>query len=104
MAACFGSGGRQVARDEKFSAENDSGDEEEEEEESKRKAGAERAGEATRVRNRENSDGGMEARAETGRQAGRAGTPAQNSAGAQAEDQSCLPSLPGSPPRRCNTT
>lgn len=32
VAPFFGSGGQQVARDEKFSAENDSGDEEEEEE------------------------------------------------------------------------
>lgn len=33
VAPFFGSGGQQVAHDEKFSAENDSGDEEEEEEE-----------------------------------------------------------------------
>lgn len=101
MAACFGSGGQQVAGDEKFSAENDSG--EEEEEKSKRKVGAERAGEGTIATNPENNDGGMEARAEADRQAGSAGTEAQNGAGGRAEDQSWLPPLPGSPPRRWNT-
>lgn len=102
MAACFGSGGQQVAGDEKFSAENDSG-EEEEEEKSKRKVGAKRAGEGTIATNPENNDGGMEARAEADRQAGSAGTEAQNGAGGWAEDQSFLPPLPGSPPRRWNT-
>lgn len=72
MGARFGSGRQQVAPDEKFSAEKDSGDEEEEEEEAERKVGAQRAGEATIVTNGENRvppwDGEMEARAETGRQ------------------------------------